>query len=225
MLPAQRLEAADRRIGIDPGALRVAAGGARVGLASLHRTRSCPRCSIFGCGCSPESPTACFGCAPCTPTLRPICAPKPGGETFLRERLVFAPQEPVAEYLARFRLADLYVDTFPFGSHTTVNDALFAGLPVVTLAGRSMASRASASQLRALGLPELVATSHSEYFELALELARDRSRLEALATRLRETAPRSPLFDMQAYTLRFEAAMLRMVHDRGRPRHRALSVA
>lgn len=130
------------------------------------------------------------------------------------QRLVFAPREPVADYLARFRLADLYVDTFPFGSHTTVNDALFAGLPVVTLAGRSMASRASASQLRAVGLPELVATSHSEYFELALELARDRSRLEALATRLRETAHTSTLFDMRAYTSRFEAAMLRMIHDR-----------
>jgi predicted O-linked N-acetylglucosamine transferase (SPINDLY family) len=60
-------------------------------------------------------------------------------------------------YIARFRLADLYLDTYPFGSHTTVNDALFAGLPVVTLAGRSMASRTSASQLGAVGLPDLVA--------------------------------------------------------------------
>jgi protein O-GlcNAc transferase len=132
------------------------------------------------------------------------------------QRLVFAPREPVADYLARFRLADLYLDTFPFGSHTTVNDALFAGLPVVTLAGRSMASRASASQLRAVGQSELVATSYDEYFALALALARDRERLGALATRLRETACASRLFDMQEYTTRFEAAMLRMIHDRAR---------
>ncbi len=130
------------------------------------------------------------------------------------QRLVFAPREPVADYLARFPLADLYLDTYPFGSHTTVNDALFAGLPVVTLAGRSMASRASASQLRAVGMPELVADSHDAYFALARALARDRDRLAALSTRLRETAHASALFDMKAYTTRFEAAMLRMVRER-----------
>jgi predicted O-linked N-acetylglucosamine transferase (SPINDLY family) len=129
------------------------------------------------------------------------------------QRLVFAPQEPAAQYLARYRLADLYLDTYPFGSHTTVNDALFAGLPVVTLAGRSMASRASASQLRAAGLPELVANSHDEYAAIVLELARDRARLGALATRLREDGHASPLFDTQAYTRRFEAAIVRMQRE------------
>jgi protein O-GlcNAc transferase len=128
-------------------------------------------------------------------------------------RLLFAPQEPVSQYLARYRLADLYVDTYPFGSHTTVNDALYAGLPVVTLAGHSMASRASASQLHAVGLPELVARSHDEYAAIALGLARDRKRLAALSTHLRDTGHASPLFDMEAYTRRFEAAILRMQHD------------
>jgi len=129
------------------------------------------------------------------------------------QRLVFAPREPVAQYLARFRLADLYLDTYPFGSHTTVNDALFAGLPVVTLAGRSMASRASLSQLRAVGLPELVANSHDEYAAIALGLARDRARLGALATRLREDGHTSPLFDMHEYVRRFEAVIMRMHRD------------
>jgi protein O-GlcNAc transferase len=129
------------------------------------------------------------------------------------QRLVLAPREPAAEYLARFRLADLYLDTYPFGSHTTVNDALFAGLPVVTLAGRSMASRASASQLRAVGLPELVANSQGEYEAIALGLARDRERLGALATRLRENGHASPLFDMHAYVRQFEAVIMRMVRD------------
>ncbi len=149
--------------------------------------------------------------------LRPL---RKGAEANLREeaarrnidpqRLVFAPQEPAPQYLARYRLADLYLDTYPFGSHTTVNDALFAGLPVVTLAGRSMASRGSASQLRAVGLPELVADSHEAYLAIALGLARDRNRLGQLATRLRESGRASPLFDMQAYARQFEAAITRM---------------
>src|SRR5207253_9470332 len=78
-------------------------------------------------------------------------------------RLLSAPGEGIDRYLARFALADLFLDSFPFGSHTTVNDALFAGLPVVTVAGRSFASRASASQLHAAGLPGLVANSLDEY--------------------------------------------------------------
>ncbi len=133
------------------------------------------------------------------------------------QRLVFAPQEPVSQYLARFRLADLYVDTYPFGSHTTVNDALFAGLPVVTLAGRSMAARASASQLRAVGLPELVANSHQEYAAIALGLARDRNRLGGITASLREAGHASPLFDMQAYTRQFEAAIMRMYREPVQP--------
>ncbi len=79
------------------------------------------------------------------------------------KRLFFAPREPVGRYLARFALADLFLDSAPFGSHTTVNDALFSGLPVVTLAGRSFAARASASQLAALGMTALIARDHAHY--------------------------------------------------------------
>ena len=120
------------------------------------------------------------------------------------ERLLFAPLETSQRYLARFALADLYLDTYPFGAHTTVNDALFAGLPVLTLAGRSMAARASASQLSAVRLDELIATSPAQYEAIALRLARDRSYLERLTTQLKREGHSSPLFDMQAYTRRFE---------------------
>jgi predicted O-linked N-acetylglucosamine transferase (SPINDLY family) len=129
-------------------------------------------------------------------------------------RLVFAPSEPMPGYLARFRLADLYLDTHPFGSHTTVNDALFAGVPVLTLAGRSMAARASASQLRAVGLPEMIAGSYAEYEAFALALARDRQRLGDLTARLRSEGRDSPLFDMASYAGRFEDAVLRIAADR-----------
>jgi len=128
------------------------------------------------------------------------------------ERLVFAPQEPLARYLARFRLADVYLDTYPFGSHTTVNDALYAGLPVVTLAGRSMASRSSASQLIAARVPELVADTHLAYVDIAVDLARDRARLRGRASMLAEPA-RCGLFDAPAYARRFEAALEWMLGD------------
>jgi predicted O-linked N-acetylglucosamine transferase (SPINDLY family) len=132
-------------------------------------------------------------------------------------RLVFTPAEPLPRYLARYALADLYLDTAPYGSHTTVNDALSMGLPVVTITGRSMAARASASQLHAVGLPELVAASTDEYEAIAAELARERDRLRALSARLRDESDATPLFDMQRYTREFEAALDRMWAEKPAP--------
>jgi predicted O-linked N-acetylglucosamine transferase (SPINDLY family) len=125
------------------------------------------------------------------------------------ERVMFAPNEVVSHYLRRFRLADLFLDTAPFGGHTTVNDALFGGLPVLALAGRSFAARASASQVIAAGLPELVVASRDDYVALAIALGNDRPRLAALAERLRTNRDALPLFDMDRYTRAFEAAIER----------------
>ena len=122
-------------------------------------------------------------------------------------RLRFAPNEPVPRYLKRFGLADLFLDTMPFGGHTTVNDALFAGLPVLAWAGRSFASRASASQVIAAGLPELVVTSRDAFVQRAIELGNDRPRLAAMAASLREKRDTLPLFDLDRYTRVFEAAV------------------
>jgi predicted O-linked N-acetylglucosamine transferase (SPINDLY family) len=122
-------------------------------------------------------------------------------------RLHFARNDDVPRYLARFRLADLFLDTWPFGSHTTVNDALFTGLPVLARAGRNFASRASASQVRAAGLPELVVEDGPSYVDTAIALGRDRRRLRELAEALRERRDSLPLFDIDAYARRFEAAL------------------
>ena len=119
-------------------------------------------------------------------------------------RLHFAPKEPLPRYLARFRLANLYLDSHPFGTHTTVNDALYAGLPVVTRLGRSVAGRASATQLRAAGLPELIVDDDEAYEALAVTLAQESVRLQALTARLRGPARASALFDMESYAQRFE---------------------
>ncbi|MGH8119718.1 MAG: tetratricopeptide repeat protein, partial [Gammaproteobacteria bacterium] len=84
------------------------------------------------------------------------------------ERLVFAPRRPLAEHLARQRLADLFLDTLPVNAHTTASDALWAGLPVLTCAGKSFAARVAGSLLQAVGLPELVTDKLEAYESLAL---------------------------------------------------------
>ncbi|MEO6928797.1 MAG: tetratricopeptide repeat protein [Casimicrobiaceae bacterium] len=118
-------------------------------------------------------------------------------------RLVFAKEDRLGRYLARFRLADLMLDTCPFGSHTTVNDALYAGLPVVALAGRSFAARASASQLAAMGMHELIASDLDDYVRIATTLVDDRARLARVTAAVRDPEARRGLFDMQRYAERF----------------------
>jgi predicted O-linked N-acetylglucosamine transferase (SPINDLY family) len=125
------------------------------------------------------------------------------------QRLTFSHPEPIPRYLARFRLADVFLDSAPFGSHTTVNDALFAGLPVIALAGRSFAARASASQVRAAGLDELVVDDLDGYLRTAVALGRDPARLRGMGARLRERRDTLPLFDLDHYARSFEAAIER----------------
>src|SRR5665213_494836 len=112
------------------------------------------------------------------------------------QRLIFAPRLPdLAEHLARQRQADLFLDTFPYNAHTTASDALWAGLPVVTCLGSAFAGRVAASLLRAIGLPELVTESLSDYEALTLKLAREPSLVAALKVRLVRNRASFPLFD------------------------------
>jgi predicted O-linked N-acetylglucosamine transferase (SPINDLY family) len=111
------------------------------------------------------------------------------------DRLIFAPRLPLAEHLARHRLADLFLDTLPYNAHTTASDALWAGCPLVTMAGHTFPSRVAASLLRTVGLPELITTSLPEYEELALRLAQDADLLNTLRSRLQTNRKTSRLFD------------------------------
>ena len=133
------------------------------------------------------------------------------------ERLVFCGRATNEEHLARHRLADLFIDTFPYNAHTTASDALWTGLPFVTCSGRTFASRVAGSLLRAVGLPELVAASLQEYEQLALSLAVDREKLRAIRSRL-ENREALPLFDTPKFCRHFEAAFGRMqsAHNEGR---------
>lgn len=135
------------------------------------------------------------------------------------ERLVFAPLLPQAQHLARYRLADIFLDTLPCGAHTTASDALRAGVPVLTLRGRAFAGRVAASLLTAVGLPELVVESAEEYECLAVALAGDPARMRNLRERLAAGRPTAPLFDTVQVTRDIEAAYLEMVrrHHAGLP--------
>jgi predicted O-linked N-acetylglucosamine transferase (SPINDLY family) len=122
------------------------------------------------------------------------------------ERVVFAPHQPQAEHLARYRLADLAIDSFPYTSHTTAADALWAGCPLVTRAGNTFASRVAGSALISAGLPELVTDSVEAFERLTVELATSPGRLEDIRRRLRETRDTCPLFDTPRFVSNLESA-------------------
>jgi predicted O-linked N-acetylglucosamine transferase (SPINDLY family) len=122
------------------------------------------------------------------------------------ERLVFAAKIGYAEHLARYGLADLCLDSFPFNGGTTTSDALWAGLPVLALAGRSFSGRMSGSLLNALGLPELIVTSATDYEHLAVALAGDRGVLDALRKRVAANPSRISLFDGARFSRDLEKA-------------------
>jgi protein O-GlcNAc transferase len=126
------------------------------------------------------------------------------------DRLIFAPRVPYPEYLARFALADLFLDTFPFNGGSTASDALWAGLPLVTVCGEALASRMAGSLLHAVGLPELVTDSLANYETLALRLAEDRALLGTIKAKLTQNRTTHPLFDTDRFRRHLEAAYIAM---------------
>jgi predicted O-linked N-acetylglucosamine transferase (SPINDLY family) len=110
------------------------------------------------------------------------------------------------EHLARYGAADLALDTFPYTSHTTASDALWAGCPLVTRAGDSFASRVAGSLLRAAGRPDLVTFSPADYANLAVALARDPDRLGRIRAELRDGRDACRLFDTPRFVANLENA-------------------
>jgi len=126
-------------------------------------------------------------------------------------RLVFAARTPSGEdHLARLRLADLFLDTRYYNAHATAADALWAGVPLVTCAGSTFASRVAGSLLRAVGLTELVTESLADYQALALKLARDAATLASIRVRLARNRTLLPLFNTERFTRHLEAAYMTM---------------
>jgi len=126
-------------------------------------------------------------------------------------RLRFQPKLPHLQYLALYRHVDLFLDTWPYGAHTTASDALWAGCPVLTWPGRTYASRVAGSLLHTLGLDELIAGSVEDYVARAVTLGRDREGLGALRIRVADARRISPLFDMPRFAADFTSAVRSMV--------------
>ncbi len=127
------------------------------------------------------------------------------------DRLIFAPRVSPENYLARFAAADIFLDTFPFNAGTTANDALWMGLPVLTLSGDTFASRMAGALLTAAGIPELITTDLASYEEKAIQLATQPADHQRIRSLLRSAKTDSPLFDTPRFVKHLEAELQGLV--------------
>jgi predicted O-linked N-acetylglucosamine transferase (SPINDLY family) len=126
-------------------------------------------------------------------------------------RIIFAPRmDDVREHLARLQCADLLLDTYPYNAHTTASAALWAGLPVLTRAGESFASRVAASLLSTCQMPELIVRTPEEYQALAIDLANNPQKIAAFKKRLSDYRDSNPLFNSKNYTRKLENLFCQM---------------
>ena len=125
-------------------------------------------------------------------------------------RLIFADRYERPEYLARYRVADLFLDTHPYNAGTTASDALKMGLPMLTMIGQSYQARMGASILTSVNLPELITNTPKEYEALAIELATHPEKLKAIKDKLADNLPTAPLFDTKRFTKNIESAYTQM---------------
>jgi predicted O-linked N-acetylglucosamine transferase (SPINDLY family) len=130
-------------------------------------------------------------------------------------RLRFAPRVSPENYLARYQVADLFLDTFPFNAGTTASDALWAGLPLLTYSGRTFASRMAGSLLNAVGLPELIATDLQDYEDKAVALAQNPDRIAMMKQHLANERLRCPLFDTPKFVRDLEELFYNLVAHEG----------
>ena len=128
------------------------------------------------------------------------------------QRLVFGARVSPEDYLARYGCADLFLDTFAFNAGTTANDCLWMGCPLLTLTGRSFASRMAGALLTAAGLPELITTSLQDYEAAAVALAQDSARCQALRAHLAGVRAEGALFDTPRFVRDLEVRLKELVH-------------
>jgi predicted O-linked N-acetylglucosamine transferase (SPINDLY family) len=131
------------------------------------------------------------------------------------DRLIFAPRVVPEQYLARYALADLFLDCFPFNAGTTANDALWMGLPVLTRSGRSFSSRMAGALLTAADLPELITYNQRDYEDKAVAIAQDPDHCRRLREHLREVRTTGVLFDTPRFVRHLEEHFRRLVSELG----------
>ena len=129
------------------------------------------------------------------------------------DRLLFSTFADISEHLARMPIADLFLDTLPYNAHTTASDALFVGLPILTLMGKSFQGRVTASLLTAVGIPELITKSFKEYEDLAVELATQKNKIREIRDKLNNNISTTPLFNTRLYAKNLEKAYKKMYEN------------
>ena len=122
------------------------------------------------------------------------------------ERLIFADHVPLDQHLARLKLADLLLDTYPYNAHTSCSDALRMDLPIVTLKGKSFASRVAASLINTISVGELITNNFDEYEKLALKISNDKNYLAEIKNKIKVNKKSSNLFNTSVYTKNIEEA-------------------
>lgn len=127
-------------------------------------------------------------------------------ESLSKSRVIFADRVPKNEHLARLPLADLALDTLGYNGHTTTTDALFSGVPVISMMGTHFASRVSASLLTTFGLPELIARNESEYYHLILEHSQNANKLQDLKNKVLHCKQSTSLYDTRKFVSHLEQA-------------------
>jgi Glycosyl transferase family 41 len=127
--------------------------------------------------------------------------------------LIFAEKKPNPEHLARYPLADMFLDTFPYGAHTTAADSMWMGVPVLTVPGRTFASRVCSSLVRAAGMADWVCPTTAAYIVRAIELGRNPKLLSAAKKRLSSARDTCLLFDTPQLVRHLEDLYRRMMKD------------
>ncbi len=127
------------------------------------------------------------------------------------DRLIFAPRVAPEHYLARYALADLFLDTFPFNAGTTANDALWMGLPVLTYSGRPFASRMAGALLTTAGMPELITYNLVDYEEKAVHIANHPAEIQRIKAQLKYVHDQGVLFDTPRFVRNLELQLQALV--------------
>jgi predicted O-linked N-acetylglucosamine transferase (SPINDLY family) len=122
-------------------------------------------------------------------------------------RLIFGNRASYEEYLSRYSLCNLFLDTSPYNAGTTASDSLWCNVPVVTIAGNSFASRVAASLLTSIGLSDLITTHRDDYVTLAVELAHNQEKYVEVKSRLIKNKSSWPLFNSKLFTKNWEQAL------------------
>ena len=128
-----------------------------------------------------------------------------------QKRLIFAKKITLDKHLARHSLGDIFLDTFNYNAHTTASDALWAGMPIVTFAGKSFSSRVSASLLNSVGLNELICSSEKQYYEKALDLGKNPEKISLLKQKLSKNKYSYPLFDSNLFVKNYESKLKEII--------------